>query len=351
MKKRKPFVFSKAKLIFLFSLSIFVIISASMTAVFVFFAFVNKMPFLDINKLPSHSGQYVLATISVIIGLILSLGFKKLVLNPLYDIYNAADEIAKGNYDINIRVRGLNAVKDLCIKFNTTAKELNSVETLRSDFINNFSHEFKTPIVSISGFAKILREGNATEEETNEYLDIIISESNRLSELSTSILSLSKLEKQTTLAHRNEFNVSEQIRTAIIMLDNKWNSKNIEIDLDCDDEYKITGDKNLLQQLWTNIIDNAYKYSDEDTEIKITVRKEDDKLIFTCKDSGHGMTNTEVKHVFDKFYQGDLNHKSGGNGLGLSVAKIICDLHHGEIEIKSTGKYGSVFEVRLPLDD
>ncbi len=349
MKRTKKFSFSKAKLIFLFSISVFVIVTSTFTIVTGFFIFVNRNPYLDIAKLPSHTGQYVIAFTSIIIGLILAYIFKRAVLNPLYDISNAAEELSRGNYDVHVRVRGLRILRTVCEKINTTAEDLSSVETLRSDFINNFSHEFKTPIISISGFAKILRTGQATPEEANEYLDIIINESQRLTNLSTNILNLSKLETKTTLSNLTHFNVSEQIRMVIILLDNKWSNKNIEINFESD-EYMITADKNLLQQLWTNLIDNAYKYSDENSKIEIYVNKDKDSLIFLICDSGHGMTDLEVKHAFDRFYQGDIKHKSGGNGLGLAVAKRVCELHNGEISIESSDETGTVFKVILPIN-
>ncbi|MBR3816946.1 MAG: HAMP domain-containing histidine kinase [Clostridia bacterium] len=316
-----------------------------------FFYLVRISPFIDISELPKHITEYLAAFVSIVLGVILALIFRKRVLKPIHELVEATERISEGDYKIRLPLTGLKLIRMLTKKMNTMAAELDSIETLRSDFINNFSHEFKTPIVSIGGFAKILKSNsNLSEEERREYLDIIISESDRLANLSNNILTLTRLENQSILSHKSNFNVSEQIRLVIAMLEPKWREKNIDISFEGED-YNIYADKDLLQHIWTNVIDNAYKFSPADTEIKVAVRNiKNNKLIFTVADSGKGMSEFEAKHAFDKFYQGNVANKNSGNGIGLAVAKKICELHGGDIKIKYTGSGGSCFEITLPSE-
>lgn len=348
MKKKHKQLFSRIKLTFSFSVAAFTITSASIGAISTFFRFVHRADFLDFDMLPPHIAQTVLAAISLIIGIILSLIFRKLFLKPLYTSYDALDRIAKGDYDVHIQPRGVHSIAKVAKEINTTAKELKSVEIMRNDFINNFSHEFKTPIVSIEGFARMLKDETLSEKEREEYLDIIISEAHRLSELSTNILTLNRLENLNLLTDIKLFNVSEQIRLCVVLLENKWSTKNIGFSFDGND-YEIFGNEALMHQLWINIIDNAIKYSSHDSEIEIKLKKKDDFLTFSFIDHGKGMTQEEIKHAFDRFYQGDMNHKTSGNGIGLAVAKKICDLHEGTISIHPTDGGGTTVEVKLPI--
>lgn len=350
MKKHNKNRLNKLKNIFYFSLSIFAIISVSFVCVLIFYGIVHRVPFLDVEKLPPHVEQYILGFVSLVIGAILSIVFRKVVTTPLSDIFYALNELSDGNYDINIKPMGIKSVRRLAKRINNTARELESVETMRNDFVNNFSHEFKTPIISISGFAKMLKSDNLTQEERNEYLNIIISESDRLAELSTNILNLSRLENQTILSNLSTFNVSEQIRLVIVLLEQKWMEKQLEIVFD-NDEYMITGNEETLQQLWINLFDNAIKYAPVGSAITINAKKEQNNLIFDFTDCGDGMNDEAVKHAFEKFYQSDIAHKSTGNGIGLPMAKRICELHGGSISIKSTGKNGTTFEVVLPAEN
>lgn len=347
MKNKHNKRFSRLKLTLSFSVVSFIIATASMSAIATFFRFVEWADFLDFEKLPPHIGQAVLAAISLIIGIILTVLFRTFIVSPLYSAYEALDRIAEGDYDIEIKPRGIKAVSKVAKHINATAKELRSVEIMRNDFVNNFSHEFKTPIISIEGFAKILRDETLSEQEREEYLNIIISESHRLAELSTNILTLNKLENQTLLTDQTTFNVTEQIRRCVVLLENKWSPKNIDLDLTGTD-HDIYANETLLQQLWINILDNSIKYSEPGGNIKISVKKSGHHLHFTFADSGKGMTEDEQKHAFERFYQADLNHKASGNGIGLPVAKKICELHEGTISIESTLGKGTMVTVSLP---
>ncbi len=348
MKKPHKNLINKLKLVLAFSTIVFTLIIISIYWVFTLYWIANKIPYIDAENLPRHTNDLILAAFSLILGVVFSVIFKRTIINPLYVIYGALDKIAGGDYNINIDPHGIRSVRSVAKKINAMAKELDSIETMRNDFVNNFSHEFKTPIISIEGFAKILKDESLTDAERDEYLSIIISESRRLAELSTNILSLNKLENQTILSGQTTFNVSEQIRLCVVLLEKKWAEKNITFDFEGDD-YDIYANENLLQQLWINIIDNAIKYSHEKSEIKIRISQKGQRLIFTFEDKGKGMTDEELNHAFERFYQADLNHKTGGNGIGLAVAKKICMLHNGEINLVSLKNTGTTVEIKLPL--
>lgn len=347
MKKHNKKAWSRFRLFLMFSATVFALIYLCGATIFYFFYLVRESPFLDITQLPKHITEYLIALLSAILGIVLAVFFRNKILKPIHQLSEATDKISQGDYKVSIPLSGFKSIRTLSEKTNSMAEELDNIETLRNDFINNFSHEFKTPIVSIGGFAKLLKNKNLTDEEKEEYIDIIISESERLSKLSNNILIITRLENQNTLSNKSEFNVSEQIRLVIAVLLNKWSSKNIDISFEGED-YIINADKDLLQMLWTNLIDNAYKYSPDKSEIIVTLKKIKSEIVFTIKDSGKGMSEHDIRHAFDKFYQGDVSHKKDGNGIGLSVAKRICELHEGDIIIRSSNENGTCFEVTLP---
>ncbi|MEE1320220.1 MAG: HAMP domain-containing sensor histidine kinase [Acutalibacteraceae bacterium] len=347
LKTHSKSAHNKFLLTLAFSIVSFVITISSVGAVFYFFRFVNRSPMLDIERLPPHIEQLVIGLISLTFGFFASMFFKRFLLNPLYEIYGVLDEIAGGNYKVKITPKGIRTIRTVSKRINNMANELDSVEIMRNDFISNFSHEFKTPIVSVEGFAKMLKEKSLSEAEREEYLDIIISESHRLAELSNNILNLNKLENQKIASGKTKFNVSEQIRLVVATLYHKCTEKDIKVEFNGDD-YNIFANEHLLQQLWINLTDNAVKYSEKGGSVEIYASKKGENLIFRFVDHGIGMTENDLQHAFDKFYQGDLNHKSVGNGIGLPVAKKICELHDGEIRILQTENGGVTIEVTLP---
>lgn len=226
-------------------------------------------------------------------------------------------------------------------------EELAGIELLRSDFIGNFSHEFKTPIVSILGFAKLLKKGNLTPEEQAEYLDIIIEESRRLTALSTNVLNLSKVESMSLLTDFTTFNVGEQVRESVVLLESKWNKKEISFDFNLK-ELQINGNEQLLKQVWMNLIDNAVKFSPAKSKIDLSLENNSEFVKITVRDYGIGMDEKTQHNIFDKFYQGESSHSPKGNGLGLPLAKKIVELHHGTITVTSRLGEGSAFVVTLP---
>ena len=295
-----------------------------------------------------HSGIpfIMFSLVSLIMGTVFAAMISRRPLSPLREIINASDKIARGDYSVRLALKGPPEITQLSDSFNHMAQEIGSVEMLRSDFVNNFSHEFKTPIVSIRGFAKMLENYELTPEERKEYLDIIISESERLTELADNVLNLSRIEQQTIITNRKYFNVSEQIRLVIALLDSRWSEKHIDI-LFSSDEVFLSGNEELLRQVWINLLDNAIKFSPDYSTVEVRIVPSDENVTITFTDQGDGMTDETAAHVFDKFYQGDTSHTTKGNGLGLAIARKIVELHGGTIRIKSTNETGTIFEIVL----
>lgn len=288
--------------------------------------------------------------ISILIGTVLTFVLSHLPLRPLNQLIQAIHRVAEGNFETKINFKHPKEFRELADCFNQMTEELAGIEMLRSDFVNNFSHEFKTPIVSILGFANLLKKGNLSEAEHSEYLDIMISECKRLSSLSTNVLNLSKVESLSLLTDVTEYNAGEQVREAILLVEPKWNAKNISFDLDIED-IRITANLSLLQQVWVNLIDNAVKFSQDNSTISIGVTQSNHNFIFTIKDNGIGMNTETLERIFDKFYQGDLSHSTEGNGLGLPLVWKIIKLHHGSVKVSSHPGKGSIFVVTLPVAD
>lgn len=334
------------RLALLFAMFVFCIMLFSMMLVLAIIFVLSEFGIISGN---THSRSLLLlfAYISILTGTIVSFIFSRLPLAPLRKTMDAVDQIASGDYSARLNIRGPEDFRRLSEKFNHMAQEIGSIELLRSDFINNFSHEFKTPIVSIRGFAKALKWDDLTPEERNEYLDIIIEESDRLAELSSSILNLSKIEQQTILTNQKRLNLSEQIRLVIALLDSKWSSKQISISFDSEELF-LVGNEEMLKQVWINVLDNAIKFSPTGSSISITAIQSAETITVSVSDQGIGMSEETMQHAFDKFYQGDLSHTTRGNGIGLSLIKKIIELHQGVITISSTQNRGTTVQISLP---
>lgn len=279
-----------------------------------------------------------MAISSVVMGTAISYISSKMILSPLNMISSKLNSLANGNFgtrvDFNKIVSRVPSFLELSTVFNKLSEELKNTEMLRSDFINNFSHEFKTPIVSIAGFAKLLKKGNLTEEQQNQYLDAIEEESLRLSYMATNVLNLTKIENQSILTDLTNYNVSEQIRSCILILEPKWAKKDIEFQLDIN-EYTINANEELLKQVWINLIDNAIKFSQQGGLVTIKATDIKDYIFVSITNYGTEIPPETRAKIFNKFYQSDVSHSTEGNGIGLAVVKKIVDLHKGKIIVNS----------------
>lgn len=267
------------------------------------------------------------------------------MLRPISLLTEATRKVAAGDFSVRIPTKRRDELGQLTEHFNHMAKELQSIEYLQKDFISNVSHEFKTPIASIQGFATLLKSPETTEEERQEYTGIILKESQRLSRLSQNLLRLSKLEYQQRLSIREPFSLDEQLRQTVLLMEPEWAPRGIRWDLNLENT-TADGDAELMQQVWINLLGNAVKFSPEGGEISVSLYVSD-VIKVRIRDHGIGMDAETQKHIFERFYQGDPSRAQEGSGLGLPLAKRIIDLHGGTIRVKSAPGEGSTFTVEL----
>jgi signal transduction histidine kinase len=287
---------------------------------------------------------------SILIGTGITAIVGRKILAPITDLSEAAKEVAKGNFKVRLkkehhRVRVLG---EMAVNFNKMVQELNGIETLRNDFTANVSHEFKTPIAAIEGYAALLQDEDLTVPERREYSRLIIESTRQLSSLSANMLKLSKLENQEFVLERQHFDLDEQIRHAILLLENQWNEKMLNLDIALD-QVRFYGNEDLLMQVWLNLLGNAIKFSDNGDEIAVYLSAGPASIQVRIADTGTGMSPEVLAQIFEKFYQGDKSRAGEGNGLGLALVKRIVDLCGGEITAESEPGRGSAFTVTLPV--
>lgn len=339
---------------------IYILIVISLTT-FIFYVFVQRsisVKFIEINaeqkqsvkellKISSRSIRVSIISI-ILITIALVQNVSRKMLNPIKKITDATKEVAAGNFNVELETKRDDEIGELTKNFNKMVKELNSIECLQKDFINNVSHEIKTPISSIQGFAKLLESDNLSKEERKEYAEIIKEESDRLLYLSTNILKLAKLENQERIMNKTKFNIAEQIRRTISVLEPKWKEKNIKFNVNLK-EQEFIGEKDLMYQVWMNIIENSIKFSKQDGQIDIKMKTDEKNIIVEIKDYGIGMEEEKSKKIFDRFYQIDKSHTKTGVGLGMTIVKRVIELSNGKINVKSKLNKGTTFIVTLPI--
>jgi signal transduction histidine kinase len=293
----------------------------------------------------------VMSVTSLVMGAGLAMIAGKIPLTPVNQLIDALNSLAAGNFKTRLSYKKPLAnhptIQEATESFNKLAKELENTEMLRSDFINNFSHEFKTPIVSIRGFAKELRQGNLDEEQQQEYAKIIEEESDRLAKLSINVLELSRLENQQIVTDRTAFFLDEQLRQSILLCEAAWSEKEIEMVPELD-EVRYFGNEELLAHIWNNLLTNAIKFTPPRGTVRVCLSTNEKSVTVTVSDTGEGMTPEVMAHIFEKFYQGDSSHHKSGYGIGLTMAHRAATLCGGSIAVQSTKGQGSTFTVTLP---
>ena len=256
-------------------------------------------------------------------------------------------KVADGDFTVELNSRSTaKEIQEIFTGFNLMTHELRSTEILQLDFVSSASHEFKTPISAIEGYATLLRSSEDLTAEQRECVEKIIFNTKRLSSLTSSILLLSKLENQEIPTNRSKFLVDEQIRQSVVALETQWERKNIELDVDlCEAEYY--GNELLMRHVWDNLISNAVKFSPENGIVRIHLAKKLGRIIFTVEDEGPGIPEESLRHVFDKFYQADSVHKQEGSGLGLALVEKILKLEKGAVTAENRENGGCRFTVTL----
>lgn len=266
-------------------------------------------------------------------------------------ITEAAKRMVEG--DFSARIEYINTLgadekfNEIIDCFNKMARELQSVETLRTDFIANVSHEMKTPLAVMQNYGTLLQAPELSEEKRMEYAKGVIDNSKRMAEMMTNILKLNRLENQQIYPQVSEYDLGEQLCECLLQFERVWEKNQIEIDTDIAEDVKVNADAELLELVWNNLLSNAFKFTDEGGSVGVSLSATEEYAIVKIKDTGCGISPETGAHIFEKFYQGDTSHATQGNGLGLALVKRVVDIMQGEISVDSTVGKGSTFTVKF----
>lgn len=278
----------------------------------------------------------------------------QMVKRPVRRIQEGLDKIMAGDFTVRIPyIIGENSENefDAVIKgLNEMTAELSGVETLRTDFISNVSHELKTPLTVIQNYGTMLQSNCLSEEKRIAYSKAITEQTAKLSALITNILKLNRLENQQIYPEQKEYNLTEQICECLLTFEDAWEKKGLEIETDLEEDIMLHQDAELLSLVWNNLFSNAVKFSKENGTVSVSVKKDGDKIVVTVSDTGCGISPEVGNHIFEKFYQGDTSHATQGNGLGLALVKRVIDIVGAEISVQSVLNEGTTFRVCLKED-
>lgn len=340
------------RLVLKLSLLVLIIISAAEVLSF------SATIVIDLVTGGTSSTTQMLASVvsSIIIGALLSFVVGNIVLKPLWELIEATRRVSEGDFGVKLEMgwserHTVRELSQLIKAFNNMTNELRSTELFRKDFISNFSHEFKTPLASIRGFARQLYEGELTPEQQREFSRIILDETEYLSALSRDIMLLTSLENRDIVSDKEEFSLDEQLRECMLHLEPQWAQKEIDIDMERLDEVSFYWNAQLLAHVWTNLFDNAVKFSPQGGSLRVSCIKEKKRVVVMVEDSGEGIPPQAQEHIFDKFFQADSSHATKGCGLGLPLAKKITELCGGSISADGSELGGARFTVTLPLNE
>ncbi len=294
--------------------------------------------------------------LSVICTVIDAVRRKLMIDRPVKKIVSAAEKIAKGDYSVRIprlnhtinRGDGLDEIIEC---FNKMAEELSGVETLQTDFIANVSHELKTPLAVMQNYGTLLQHPDLSEEDRLHYAKGVSEACRRLAGLITNILKMNKLENQQIYLAVTSYNLDEQLCECLLAFENVWEGKEIEIETDIAEDVEICADPELLSIVWNNLFSNAFKFTEKGGKVSVALKIEEDYAVVSVTDTGCGITHDVGKHIFEKFYQGDTSHATGGNGLGLALVRRVVDIMGGDIAVSSEVGKGSTFTVKLRRKD
>lgn len=276
---------------------------------------------------------------------------KYAVKNPIMRILKATEKIGSGDFSVKLPVKNKKRFRNeydvIFENINVLAQQLSGIETLRQDFVSNVSHEFKSPLSVIENSATILMKRELSEEDRLKYAKNVSDATKRLASMITNILKLNNLESQKIFTKKDKINLSEQLKEEILLFEQVWNEKNIDIDFTSEDSVIIMGDKELLSLMWSNLLSNAFKFTPENGSVCISISVDERYVYVSVKDTGEGIPEDKLQRIFEKFYQCDISHVTAGNGLGLALVKTIADIFGYEITVRSTVGTGSTFTVKL----
>ena len=267
-------------------------------------------------------------------------------------IVQAAQTIVAGDFSVRVkpisRFSSDESFNEIVQCFNRMAEELASVETLRTDFIANVSHELKTPLAAMNNYATLLQAPNLPEEQRVAYAKAIAQRSRQLSRMMTNILKLNKLENQQIYPNCHPYDLSDQLCQILLQFEDVWESKDIDLDTQIPDRVTISADQELLELVWNNLLSNAFKFTPAGGQVRLCLRQLDQQVAVTIQDTGCGMSPKTQAHIFEKFYQGDTSHATQGNGLGLALVRRVVDICQGSIQLTSAPDQGTTFTITLP---
>ena len=266
---------------------------------------------------------------------------------PIRTLGKAVNKVAEGDFSVRLATdKGFSEMRRINANFNKMVEELGATEILQTDFVSNVSHEFKTPITAIEGYATLLDGSEGTTAEQAEYIEKILFNTARLSALVGNILLLSKVDNQSIPDKRASYRLDEQIRKSILANETAWTERECELDVELE-EITYFGNEALLYHVWSNLIGNAIKFGPVGGALKISLKRCGSLILFTVADEGDGIDDDAKKHIFDRFYQTDSSHKSEGNGLGLALVKQILKHEGGSVAVTDAVPHGAVFSVTL----
>lgn len=289
--------------------------------------------------------------ISIPLGTALNMLTSRFFTTPITRLNRAMRKVAQGDFSVSLKDPGyIREMRESYQNFNIMTRALGTIETIQTDFVGNVSHEFKTPINAIEGYAMLLQDESQDADDRAECVDKILLNTRRLSELVGNILLLSKVDNQGIQSAGKPYRLDEQLRQAVVMLERKWEGKGIDPDIDLDEAIYV-GNESMMLHVWTNLIDNAIKFDPHGGELKLRLRKENGHIFVTVQDSGPGIPPEKQSQVFERFYQVDGSHRMEGNGLGLALVKTILRSCGGDIALRSEENCGCCFTVTLPAGE
>lgn len=287
---------------------------------------------------------------TIFVALIINSLTIKTVIKPIKAVSDAMQQVTRGNFDIQLEVVGNDEISVLQRNFNTMTDGLKQNEEMSKNFASIVSHEYKTPIAAITGYAQLLYNGGLEEEEEKQYIKTILEQSKRLSNLSVNMLQLARLDSNTVGMSKEMFSLDEQIRNVIVNMENLWEQKNIELDINLD-KAQVYCNSQMLYHVWENLLSNAIKFTPENGKITVTCQVSDNYAVVKVADTGCGISPEDIPHIFERFYKSDSEVNADGNGLGLAITQKIIQLSGGKVSVESEAGKGSLFTVTLPAFD
>ncbi len=330
----------------IFSITVFVVMMFTMLVLGFIIMFFHQLSLFQ-TRTPLYIISIVL--VSIVIGILFSKYISRSFIQAIEKISEATIQVSEGNFEIHLEEENMiEEIEIMSRHFNLMVKELQKIDTLSHEFINNISHEFKTPVSAIEGYASLLQNPNLDKDKRDKYTKRIVYNTKRLTTLTSNILELSKLDNDKLKTKKTKFQLDEQIREVILSLETQWEEKNIDLLVDLEDVMYL-GNENLIVLVWENLISNAIKFVELNGLIDIKLLTDSEHIIVTVEDDGEGIKNTD--RIFERFYQEERAHSTPGNGLGLALVHKIVTLENGTIQVESQKNLGTRFTIKLKKGD